>query len=143
MTSPAMGRANAMRILLAYDGGQPARRALTTAADIVKAMGGTIDVISVIPYHPGRGPVDPWDDRRVHDAEIRDARDRLAELGITCRVLEPTGDPALEIEHAASAGDYDMVVLGSRGLDSLSRTLQGSVSEHVATHSERTVVIAR
>ena len=28
-----------MKILLAYDGGEPARRALVTAADIVKAMG--------------------------------------------------------------------------------------------------------
>jgi nucleotide-binding universal stress UspA family protein len=132
-----------VKILLAYDGGEPARRALVTAADIVKAMGGSVDVISVIPFHPGRMPIDPWDDRPVHDAELREAKTRLAELGVPCRVHEPAGDPALEIEKAARNGDYDIVVLGSRGLSSLSRFLQGSVSEHVATHSEKTVVIAR
>lgn len=132
-----------MKILLAYDGGEPAQRALSTAASIVKSMGGTVDVISVIPFHPGRSPIDPWDDRPVHDGELHDAVDRLAALGITCRVLEPSGDPAIEIETAAKAGDYDMVVLGSRRLGALGRMLRGSVSEHVATHSERTVVIAR
>jgi nucleotide-binding universal stress UspA family protein len=32
-------------------------------------------------------------------------------------------------------------VLGSRGLGAIDRMLQGSVSEHVATHAEATVVI--
>ncbi len=78
-----------MKILLAYDGGEPARRALVTAADIVKAMGGSVDVISVIPFHPGRMPIDPWDDRPVHDAELREAKTRLAEHGVPCRVTSP------------------------------------------------------
>ncbi len=132
-----------MKILLAYDGGEPAERALTAAAKIVKAMGGTIDVVSVIPFHPGRTPVDPWDDRAVHDTELREARERLAGLGIDCQVIEPSGDPAVEIERTAKTGDYDMVVVGSRGLGSVSRFLQGSVSEHVATHAETAVLVAR
>jgi nucleotide-binding universal stress UspA family protein len=36
-----------------------------------------------------------------------------------------------------------MVVLGTRDLGAVSRFLQGSVSEHVATHAKATVVIAR
>ncbi len=36
-----------------------------------------------------------------------------------------------------------MVVVGSRHLGAVSRVLQGSVSEHVATHAPATVVIAR
>ena len=57
--------------------------------------------------------------------------------------LEPTGDPAKTIERIAEDGGYDIVVVGSRGLGVVSRFLQGSVSEHVATHSAATVVIAR
>jgi nucleotide-binding universal stress UspA family protein len=132
-----------MKILLAYDGGEPARRALVTAADLVKAVGGSVDVVSVVPFHPGRSPVDPWDDRPVHDAELREARDQLATLGIRCRLIEPVGDPAIEIERVAIDGEYDLVVIGSRGLSALSRVLQGSVSEHVATHAETSVLIAR
>jgi nucleotide-binding universal stress UspA family protein len=132
-----------MKILLAYDGEDPARRALATAASIAKAMGGTIDVISVVPVRTGRSPIDPWDDREVHDSELLDAHTRLADLGIASRLLEPAGDPAEEIEAAARSGAYDMVVLGSRRQGALGRMLQGSVSEHVATHTDTTVVIAR
>jgi nucleotide-binding universal stress UspA family protein len=58
-------------------------------------------------------------------------------------MYEPAGDPAPTFEKIAEEGGYDMVVVGSRGLGLLSRALQGSVSEHVATHSKTTVVVAR
>ncbi len=131
-----------MKILLAYDGGEPAQRALTTAANIAKAMGGSVDVVSVVPVHAGRVAVDPWDDRDVHAEELRDARNRLAELGIPSKLFEPGGDTATTIERVAKEGGYDMVVLGSRRQSVLGRVLQGSVSEHVATHADATVVIA-
>ena len=139
--APGAAKENAMKILLAYDGGEPARRALETAASIAKAMGGSVDVISVVPMHPGRVPIDPWDDRSVHDQELRDAHTRLADQGIATRLLEPAGDPAHEIELAAR--DYDMIVVGARRQGALGRMLQGSVSAHVATHADATVVVAR
>jgi nucleotide-binding universal stress UspA family protein len=132
-----------MKILLAYDGGEPAMRALKTAAGIATAMGGTVDVVSVVPLHAGRAPVDPWDNQKVHDEELREASARLAEMGIFSRLLEPVGDPARTIETIARNGAYDMVVLGSRRQGVVGRILQGSVSEHVATHADATVVIAR
>jgi nucleotide-binding universal stress UspA family protein len=131
-----------MKILLAYDGGEPARRALNTAAAIAKAMGASVDVISVVPVHSGRSPIDPWDDREVHATELLDAKARLADLGIQARLFEPAGDPAEEIEIATKAAAYDMVVIGSRRQGALGRMLQGSVSEHVASHADATVVIA-
>lgn len=141
--TPIGAKETSMKILLAYDGGEPARRALAKAADIAKAMGGSIDVISVVPLHAGRAPIDPWDDRETHDEELREAHGSLAALGIATRLLEPIGDPAHTIESVAREGGYDMVVLGSRRQSVLGRMLQGSVSEHVATHADATVVIAR
>lgn len=131
------------KILVAYDGGEPARRALDLAADLADKFGAAIGVVSVIPYHPGRSPIDPWDDRSVHTAELAEARTFLAVRGITAVLHEPAGDPANTIEEVAEIHGYDMVVLGSRGLGALGRALQGSVSEHVATHSAATVVVAR
>jgi nucleotide-binding universal stress UspA family protein len=58
-------------------------------------------------------------------------------------MIEPMGDPAVEIEKMAKAGRFDTIVIGSRGLGTLGRILQGSVSEHVATHAGATVVVAR
>lgn len=131
------------RILVAYDGGEPARHALATAMDLAEKFGGQISVVSVVPYHPGRSPIDPWDDDRVHAEALAEARQILAERGMTADLLEPIGDPASTIERVAESGGYDTVVVGSRGLGPLSRFLQGSVSGHVASHTNATVVVAR
>lgn len=131
------------RILLAYDGGEPARKALATAAELAKKFEAVVTVVSVVPVHPGRTPIDPWDDGLVHAKELKEAGDALRELGIEADLLEPSGDPATVIERVAEKIDADVVVVGSRGLGAMSRILQGSVSEHVATHAAATVIVAR
>jgi nucleotide-binding universal stress UspA family protein len=130
-------------ILVAFDGGEPARKALDTGIELTKRFGGSLGVVSVIPYHPGRSPIDPWDDPAVHDAQLAEAREIVARQGVTAEILEPAGDPAQAIERVAEAGGYDTIVVGSRGLGSMARLLQGSVSEHVATHASATVIVAR
>jgi nucleotide-binding universal stress UspA family protein len=131
------------KILVAYDGTDPAKRALFKAAALAKAFGATIGVVSVVPRHPGRSPIDPWDDNKVHADELVEARKLLREEGIEAELLEPIGDPAVMIERMAERGGYDTVVIGTRDLGSFDRLLQGSVSEHVATHAPATVVVAR
>jgi nucleotide-binding universal stress UspA family protein len=131
------------KILLAYDGTEPAQKALAMAADLAKKYEATITVVSVVPVHPGRAPIDPWDDTEVHAAELQEAAKSLRELGIEAELLRPSGNPAATIERIAGEGHFDVVVIGSRGLNTIERTLQGSVSEHVATHADTTVVIAR
>lgn len=132
-----------MKILTAYDGGEPGKRALETGVRLAKATGATIDIVSVVPVHPGRSPIDPWDDPTVHRTLLSEAQQVVREAGFEAQLLEPSGDPAQTIERIAQDGEYDMVVVGSRGLGAVSRFLQGSVSEHVATHAKTTVVVAR
>jgi nucleotide-binding universal stress UspA family protein len=131
------------RILLAYDGTEPARRALETAADLAKKYEASVTVVSVVPVHPGRAPMDPWDDVEVHDAQLREADLALRALGIEAKLLEPAGDPASSIERVAAKGEFDTIVIGARGLSTIGRMLQGSVSAHVATHAQTDVVIVR
>ncbi len=131
------------KILVAYDGTEPADHALSTAIDLAKAFDAVIGVVSVVPVHPGRAPIDPWDDPSVHAEQLRRAKGILAEAGIEAQLHEAAGDPARVIERKADEGGYDTIVIGSRGLSAVERLLQGSVSEHVATHAETTVVIAR
>jgi nucleotide-binding universal stress UspA family protein len=130
-------------ILVAYDGGEPAKRALETAIELTTGFGASLAVVSVVPVHQGRAPIDPWDDRPVHDQQLAEARDYLASRGVVAEVIEPAGDPAEAIERVAEQGHFDTIVLGSRGLSAVSRFLQGSVSEHVATHANATVIVAR
>jgi nucleotide-binding universal stress UspA family protein len=129
------------KILLAYDGGDPARHALDTAAELTLKFGASLSVVSVVPLRTGRAAMDPWDDSAVHAQELAEAKRLLQEKGVEADLMEPAGDPAKTIEHIAEEGGFDTIVMGSRGLGAMGRVLQGSVSEHVATHSDRTVII--
>jgi nucleotide-binding universal stress UspA family protein len=129
-------------ILVAYDGGEPARRALDTAVELAKHFHASLAIVSVIPRHPGRMPEDPWDDKPVHDQELAEARAIAQVAGITPELFEPAGDPARSIERVAETGKFDTIVVGSRHQAALARWLEGSTSSHVATHAHATVVIA-
>jgi nucleotide-binding universal stress UspA family protein len=131
------------RILIAYDGGEPARKALDAAADLAKRYGAEIGVISVIPMHTAAVGVEPWDDRAEHERELLEAQRILREQGIEPELIEPYGDPAWTIEKVAEERGYDTIVVGSRGLGAVSRFFQGSVSGHVASHARATVIVAR
>ena len=131
------------RILVAYDGSEPSRRALDTTIELAKLSGAVVTVASVVPVHPGRVPIDPWDDPAIHTQELLEAKQILGEHGIEAEFVRPYGDPAREIEELAETGGFDTIVVGSRRLGTVSRFLQGSVSEHVATHAGATVVISR
>jgi len=131
------------RILLAYDGSDPSKRALEQVAELATALKAEVSVVSVIPARPGPVPLDPWDDRAVHATALLEARKALAERGIEASLLEPAGDPARTIEHMADEGNFDMVVVGSHGMGTLGRLFQGSVSEHVATHAHASVIIVK
>ena len=131
------------KLLLAYDGSEHSRRALDLAAEMARRFGAALTVLSVVPVHQGRTPIDPWDDSHVHADELVEARRLLREQGIEARLVESAGNVPEIIERFAEAGSFDAVIVGSRGLGILGRALQGSVSEHVATHASTTVVVAR
>jgi nucleotide-binding universal stress UspA family protein len=129
------------RILLAYDGTEPAVRALETAVELASRFGAFVGVVSVVPIRSTALGVDPWDDRDVHSKQLLDAQERLRAQGIEPELIEPYGDPAWTIERLAAERNYDTIVIGSRGQGALGRFLGGSVSEHVVTHTDATVIV--
>ena len=131
------------KLLLAYDGTEHARRALELAALMTQKFGASLTVLSVVPTRPGRAPIDPWDDTEVHTQELLEAGRLLREQGIEPRLVESAGNVPERIEEIAAQGDFDAIIVGSRGLSMLGRALQGSVSEHVAANAETTVIVAR
>lgn len=131
------------KILLAYDATPEAEAALATAAELASGLHAAIGVVSVVPVHPGRFGPDPWDDSEVHTRELQHARERLSALDLDPELHRAAGDPATEIERVAMDYGYDTIVVGSRGLSTIGRLLQGSVSEHVATHALAAVVVVR
>ena len=129
------------KILVAYDGGQPAHRALETGIELAERFDASLAVVSVVPVRHGRFPMDPWDDKAVHDAQLAEAGEILSRHGVEAELIEPFGDPARAIERVAEEGDYDTIVVGSRGLGATARFLRGAVSDRLATHAHATVVV--
>ena len=136
------GRGAMKRILVAYDGGAPARRALETAAVLAQQIGVPVSVVSVVPERLPFVPPSHLDQIR-HDEQLDDARRLLESRGISPELIEPIGDPAASIERLVNVGGFDVVVVGSRRLGALARFVEGSVSQHVATHATATVVVVR
>ncbi len=129
------------KILLAFDGGESARRALETAASLAEAFGAELAVVSVVPGNLASGASL---ERAAEQARnLQEARHFLADRGLDADLLEPAGDPACKIEQIAEEGGFDTIVVGSRNPDGSTRPVGGSVSTHVATHANATVVVTR
>jgi nucleotide-binding universal stress UspA family protein len=131
------------KLLLAYDGTDHSRRALEMTATMAHKFEADVTVVSVVPTRSGRSPVDPWDDSTVHTQELLEAGRLLREQGIEPRLVETYGNVPETIEKLAEAGEFDAIIVGSRGLSMLDRALQGSVSEHIAANAGTTVIVAR
>ena len=57
--------------------------------------------------------------------------------------LLKAGDPADVIIKEAEEGEYDILVMGSRGLGTFSRAMLGSVSNKVLNHVGINVLVVR
>ena len=53
------------------------------------------------------------------------------------------GDIANEIITMAEENDFDMIIIGTRGLGVFTRALLGGVSQKVVTHSNTTVMVVK
>jgi nucleotide-binding universal stress UspA family protein len=71
------------------------------------------------------------------------ARTALAERWPDARVHVVEGDPREEIVRMADEGQFDLAVLGARGLGRIQRLLVGSVSLTVARYAIPPVLVAR
>lgn len=124
------------RIVLGYDETEPAKRALERAAELTKAFGSELFVISVAPVlaNIGRsaGPGDPADPPSAHAEEIRHARAYLEAEGVQADYVEGLGHPAETIAELAKERDADLIVMGTREAGLIARLFGQSVSDQVA-----------
>ena len=134
-----------MKILVAYDGSESAKRALDHAASLSQ-NGTSISVISVAEELPQFGraaamlvPEEDAERRR----ELVEAKSSLKERGIDAKLVERVGDPAEKIIDEVEREHADLVVMGSRGLNTAQRWLLGSVSTKVVQHAPCDVFVVR
>ena len=76
-----------------------------------------------------RAELDQW-----AKAKLDEAKD-AAPAGLAVRTVERNGRVGDEIVSEIESGDYDLIVLGSRGHGRLTTEILGSVNNHVHYHS--------
>jgi len=135
---------------MAFDGSPHAEQALTEAIDLAQTSRGTLTVMSVTPA-PSVWAMSGYDvpisvDRvskeleREYQSMLDRAVSRIpADLPVT-KILKQ-GAAGQEIAGEANTGDYDLVVMGSRGRGELRSLLLGSVSHRVLQASRVPVLV--
>jgi nucleotide-binding universal stress UspA family protein len=134
-----------MKILVAYDGSESAQRALAQTADLA-SNGATVSVMSVAEPLPQFGRAASMMLPEEHEErrhELDDAKATLAAKGIEAAVVERKGDAATMIVDEAERESVDMIVMGTRGLNTAKRWLMGSVSSRVVQHAPCNVLVVR
>jgi nucleotide-binding universal stress UspA family protein len=136
------------KILVPCDGSPHSHRALQVAADLAKCTQAAIHVVHAyerLPSHLGGSYFrDELRHVLVDAVEIVDGAIALIEdqgIRVTSDVLE--GPPAEMILRLADTDQFDLIVMGSRGLGQVEGLLLGSVSDRVLHHAKVPVMIVR
>jgi nucleotide-binding universal stress UspA family protein len=131
-------------VLIAYDGSEPARRALDRVRTFMPHASVAVVTVAAPVY---RNPTlvkfaDDFEEER-QQAALAEAKALLAESGMDARTAAPVGDEAAEIVRVAEESGADLIVLGARGLNQLKRLVLGSVSTKVLHKSPCDVLVVK
>jgi nucleotide-binding universal stress UspA family protein len=125
-----------VRILVALDDELRQARAQTNAiADITQsATGAEVHILHVFDDNP--------EGASVHQLEaVREASDRLEELGVEVNLLEASGSAADEVLRYAEEYDVDQICVGGRKRSPTGKALFGSVTQDVILGTNRPVLV--
>jgi nucleotide-binding universal stress UspA family protein len=128
-------------ILVAADGSTTSQHALQEAIDLARSQGARLTILTIAPPVPTLMPVAGGDPRAVQDGSetwaagiLRDAVAAVPEEVEVHTVLR-TGHASHEIVDELRSGNYDLVVLGSRGRSATRAGVLGSVNGAVHFHT--------
>lgn len=140
-----------MKILVAADGSDNSERAVIEAKKFGEVFGGEVTILTVIKsivvgHYAYLEPPKEDENEKLEEAgelilseSLKIFDDFKGEVKTKIR----KGNPADEILHEAEEEEYDLIILGSRGLGVFSRSFLGSVSNKVLNHTDTNVLIIK
>ncbi|PLT33708.1 universal stress protein [Bacillus sp. V5-8f] len=135
------------KILLAADGSEHAFRAAEKAAEMATWKKARITVLYVVDSSTSKNDVLLEGDRGAvnerRKQRLSPIENLLAEEDVEYDIKILKGDPGPAIVEYANQNGYDLVVVGSRGLNSLQEMVLGSVSHKVAKRVHCPVMIVK
>ncbi|AKB31978.1 Universal stress protein [Methanosarcina siciliae HI350] len=137
-------------IVIASDGSENSRRAISCGIEIAKLSGATIHALYVVDT-----PSVISEDWTAGKEAIREMmmnsgkkvmskiKKIIEESGVEVKEVLLEGYPANEIINFAENNNMDLIVMGTLGKTGFERLLMGSVAEKVVRHSNVPVVVVR
>ncbi len=141
-------------IVVGTDGSETATKAVRQAADLARAVGAKLELVSAYEPVPAQrlsderrqAPEDlQWaiNPREDVDATLEAAATVAREAGVEVDVYARQGDPADAILDVAEEREADLIVVGNKGMTGAKRFLLGSVPNKVSHHAPCSVLIIR
>jgi len=135
------------KILLAYDGSEPAKKAFDSCLEMTKSFGAQLSVVAVI--RPPEFPEDVETEaliesgRSQYELQLARLKSLADAAGIELITQTRVGHPAEQIIAAAEEWPADLIVTGHRGKGLFERWLLGSVSRLVIAYAHCAVLVIR
>ena len=118
------------RILVGTDGSTTAAKAVDRAVELAQVSGAALTILTAGIGEPAKQIVD------------REAA-RHADSGVKLDTRVDDRDASTALVEVAEHGDYDLVVVGNKGMTGASRFFLGSVPNKVSHHAQRSLLIVR
>lgn len=140
------------KILVAVDGSDYSRKALAKAKELGEKYNSEIVILYVISSLRYSHPyiIDKTIEAEINKILLEQGKKILEESlkafeGYPSKAVTflKCGDPAREIIEMAKKESCDLIVIGNRGLNTISRAMLGSVSTKVINHSDISVLVVK
>lgn len=137
------------KVLVAVDGSEHANRALQQAIELIQALQNKpsltavhVNPIMMVAEPPLGIDIDAELNEEGHEL-TEPYRQLLDQTGIQYDINYQTGDPAKIISDLANTQNYDLIVMGTRGMSKMSELFLGSVSHTVIQHANCPVLTVK
>lgn len=118
------------KILVGTDGSSTAAKAVDRAVAVAATSGATLTILSAGTAAKG-------------EAAVAEAAARHADAGVEITTKVVAADAVQGLVAEASAGGFDLLVMGNKGMTGLTRFLRGSVPNKVAHHLPCSLLIVK
>jgi len=137
-------------IVIATDGSENSRKAISYGIKIAKLSGATVYAIHVVDTLSVVSEIWTAGKELIQELMIKDGKKILSETkkiiedsGVEVKDVLLDGHPGEEIIKFAENNNIDLIVMGTLGATGLEKFLMGSVAEKVVRHSKVPVMVVR
>lgn len=137
------------KFLVPVDGSYNSKRALVEAREYAKNLDAEITIVNVVKnlrQYSSIGDESLTVKKTLTDKSYKILEKSLEpfdgyQVKVNTKLLK--GNPAEQIIKEADEGNYDLIIMGSRGMGTFSRSILGSVSNKVLNHTDKNVLIIK